>query len=267
MRVLLIEDDKAMARAVNLMLTSEGLDVHAADLGECGLKLAKRHDYDVVILDLQLPDIPGLEVLQSLRSAGVPAPVLVLSGNIQTDAKIKALNAGADDYMTKPFHKSELVARIYALARRIRIQPPRLITTGKLTVDLNAKTVEACGRKVNLTIKEYEMLELLCDRKGVTVTKEAFITRLYADTDPPEQKIVDVFICKLRKKLTAATNGEHCIMTIWARGYMLCDPPTIAIGQAERPQRKTVAQADRGRGMDDADFGTASLVQSQNAAA
>jgi two-component system cell cycle response regulator CtrA len=224
MRALLIEDDNAVVRSVDLMLTNEGFEVHAADLGEEGLKLAKLHDYDVIVLDLQLPDIPGHEVLRALRAADVHTPVLVLSGNAQIGAKIKALSGGADEYMTKPFHKSELVARIRAVVRRARIHAPSLVTTGKLTVDLDAKTVEACGMKLRLTIKEYEMLEFLSIRKGVTVTKEAFISRLYAGTTPPEQKIIDVFICKLRKKLAAAMNGEHYIKTIWARGYELRDP-------------------------------------------
>jgi two-component system, cell cycle response regulator CtrA len=236
MRVLLIEDDIAMARSVDLMLTSEGFDVYAADLGEDGLELGKLHAYDVIVLDLQLPDIPGLDVLRALRAANIHTPVLVLSGDAQVGAKIKALSAGADDYMTKPFHRSELVARIHAVVRRARVQPPSLVATGKLTVDLDAKTVEACGAKLRLTIKEYEMLEFLSLRKGITVTKEAFIGRLYAGKNPPETKIIDVFICKLRKKLAAAMNGEHYIKTIWAQGYELRDPPEGA-GEEERHLR------------------------------
>ncbi|HEX3430391.1 MAG TPA: response regulator transcription factor [Rhizomicrobium sp.] len=224
MRVLLIEDDSAMARSIELMLRSEGFNVYTTDLGEEGVDLGKLYDYDIIVLDLQLPDMSGFEVLKSLRLAKVQTPVLILSGNAIVEAKVKALGFGADDYMTKPFHKDELVARIQAVVRRSKGHSQSVITTGKLTVNLDAKTVEVDGSRVHLTGKEYQMLELLSLRKGTTLTKEMFLNHLYGGMDEPELKIIDVFICKLRKKLAAATHGDNYIETVWGRGYVLRDP-------------------------------------------
>ena len=216
MRVLLIEDDSAMARSIELMLRSEGFNVYTTDLGEEGIDLGKLYDYDIIVLDLQLPDMSGFEVLKTLRLAKVQTPVLILSGNAIVEAKVKALGFGADDYMTKPFHKDELVARIQAVVRRSKGHSQSVITTGKLTVNLDAKTVEVDGARVHLTGKEYQMLELLSLRKGTTLTKEMFLNHLYGGMDEPELKIIDVFICKLRKKLAAAAEGKHHIETVRA---------------------------------------------------
>ena len=224
MRVLLIEDDSAMARSIELMLRSEGFNVYTTDLGEEGIDLGKLYDYDIIALDLQLPDMSGFEVLKSLRLAKVQTPILILSGNAIVEAKVKALGFGADDYLTKPFHKDELVARIQAVVRRSKGHSQSVITTGKLTVNLDAKTVEVDGSRVHLTGKEYQMLELLSLRKGTTLTKEMFLNHLYGGMDEPELKIIDVFICKLRKKLAVACNGENYIETVWGRGYVLRDP-------------------------------------------
>ena len=224
MRVLLIEDDSAMARSIELMLRSEGFNVYTTDLGEEGIDLGKLYDYDIIVLDLQLPDMSGFEVLKALRVAKVQTPVLILSGNAIVEAKVKALGFGADDYMTKPFHKDELVARIQAVVRRSKGHSQSVIITGKLTVNLDAKTVEVDSQRVHLTGKEYQMLELLSLRKGTTLTKEMFLNHLYGGMDEPELKIIDVFICKLRKKLAAAIDGDNYIETVWGRGYVLRDP-------------------------------------------
>ncbi|MBN9544443.1 MAG: response regulator transcription factor [Alphaproteobacteria bacterium] len=232
MRVLLIEDDSAMARSIELMLRSEGLNVYTTDLGEEGIDLGKLYDYDIIVLDLQLPDMSGFEVLKALRVAKVQTPVLILSGNAIVEAKVKALGFGADDYMTKPFHKDELVARIQAVVRRSKGHSQSVITTGKLTVNLDAKTVEVDGQRVHLTGKEYQMLELLSLRKGTTLTKEMFLNHLYGGMDEPELKIIDVFICKLRKKLAAAIDGDNYIETVWGRGYVLRDPHDTSGEQA-----------------------------------
>jgi two-component system cell cycle response regulator CtrA len=224
MRVLLIEDDAAVARSIELMLRSESINVYTTDLGEEGIDLGKLYDYDIIMLDLQLPDMSGFEVLKTLRLAKVQTPILILSGNAIVEAKVKALGFGADDYMTKPFHKDELVARIQAVVRRSKGHSQSVITTGKLTVNLDAKTVEVDGSRVHLTGKEYQMVELLALRKGATLTKEMFLNHLYGGMDEPEMKIIDVFICKLRKKLSVACAGEQYIETVWGRGYVMRDP-------------------------------------------
>jgi two-component system cell cycle response regulator CtrA len=224
MRVLLIEDDSATAQGIELMLKSEGFNIYSTDLGEEGIDLGKLYDYDIIVLDLTLPDMNGFDVLKQLRVARVNTPILILSGTADIDTKVRGLGYGADDYMTKPFNKDELIARINAIVRRSKGHAHSVIRTGDVVVNLDAKTVEVSGQRVHLTGKEYQMLELLSLRKGTTLTKEMFLNHLYGGMDEPELKIIDVFICKLRKKLAAATGGEHYIETVWGRGYVLRDP-------------------------------------------
>ncbi len=161
MRVLLIEDDSATAQSIELMLKSEGFNVYTTDLGEEGVDLGKIYDYDIILLDLNLPDMSGLDVLRQLRVGKVNTPVMILSGSAEIDTKVKTLGGGADDYMTKPFHKDELVARIHAVVRRSKGHAQSVIKTGEILVNLDAKTVEVNGMRVHLTGKEYQMLELL----------------------------------------------------------------------------------------------------------
>src|SRR5918997_483787 len=174
MRVLLIEDDSATAQSIELMLKSEGFNVYTTDLGEEGVDLGKIYDYDLILLDLNLPDMSGI-----------------------------------------------------AVVRRSKGHAQSVIKTGDVTVNLDAKTVEVNGQRVHLTGKEYQMLELLSLRKGTTLTKEMFLNHLYGGMDEPELKIIDVFICKLRKKLSLACGGDNYIETVWGRGYVLRDPEEI----------------------------------------
>ncbi|HBD91433.1 MAG TPA: DNA-binding response regulator [Gemmobacter sp.] len=224
MRILLVEDDPTTSRSIELMLTHANLNVFCTDLGEDGIDLAKLYDYDLILLDLNLPDMSGHEVLRQLRLARVETPILILSGADDTDSKLKGFGFGADDYMTKPFHREELVARIHAIIRRSKGHSQSVIRTGRICVNLDAKSVEVDGKTVHLTGKEYQMLELLSLRKGTTLTKEMFLNHLYGGMDEPELKIIDVFICKLRKKLAEATGGQNYIETVWGRGYVLRDP-------------------------------------------
>lgn len=223
MRVLLIEDDQAVAKGVELTLKGEGFNVYVTDLGEEGVDLGKVYDYDLILLDLNLPDMSGMDVLRTLRMAKIDTPVMILSGSAEVDTKVRSLGGGADDYMTKPFHREELVARIHAVIRRSKGHARSVIRTGDIVVDLETKTVEVNGQPVHLTGKEYQMLELLSLRKGSTLTKEMFLNHLYGGMDEPELKIIDVFICKLRKKLKSVAK-DHCIETVWGRGYVLRDP-------------------------------------------
>src|SRR5229473_2722181 len=171
MRVLLIEDDSAVAQSIELMLKSESFNVYTTDLGEEGVDLGKLYDYDIILLDLNLPDMSGYDVLKQLRVSK--------------------------------------------------------IQTGDLVVNLDTKTVEVGGQRVHLTGKEYQMLELLSLRKGTTLTKEMFLNHLYGGMDEPELKIIDVFICKLRKKLANASEGRNFIETVWGRGYVLREPHEV----------------------------------------
>ena len=227
MRVLLVEDDSSMAKSIELMLKSGKFIVDATDLGEDGLEIGKLYDYDIILLDLMLPDIDGYEVLRRLRAARVDTPILILSGLGELDNKLKGLGFGADDYLTKPFDKRELIARIQAIVRRSKGHSGSVIRTGKLAVNLDARAVEVEGRKLHLTGKEYGIIELLSLRKGTTLTKEMFLNHLYGGVDEPEPKIIDVFVCKLRKKLAAATGADGYIETVWGRGYALRDPVAL----------------------------------------
>src|SRR6185437_12334533 len=161
MRVLLVEDDSATAASIEMMLRAEGFICDTTDLGEDGLEIGKLYDYDIIILDLMLPDIDGYDVLRRLRAARVRTPILILSGLAELDHKIKGLGFGADDFLTKPFDRRELIARIQAIVRRAKGHSESLIRTGKLTVNLDSRTVEVEGHPVNLTGKEYGILELL----------------------------------------------------------------------------------------------------------
>ena len=227
MRILWVEDDPTTSRSIEMMLGHANLNVYCADLGEDGIDLAKLYDYDLILLDLNLPDMSGHEVLRQLRLARIETPILILSGADDTDSKLKGFGFGADDYLTKPFHREELVARIHAIIRRSKGHAQSVIRVGKVLVNLDAKTVDVEGRTVHLTGKEYQMLELLSLRKGSTLTKEMFLNHLYGGMDEPELKIIDVFICKLRKKLAEATGGDSYIETVWGRGYVLREPIAV----------------------------------------
>jgi len=232
MRVLLIEDDSATAQSIELMLKSESFNVYTTDLGEEGVDLGKLYDYDIILLDLNLPDMSGYEVLRTLRISKIKTPILILSGLAGIEDKVRGLGFGADDYMTKPFHKDELVARIQAIIRRSQGHAQSLITIGDLVVNLDAKSVEIAGQRVHLTGKEYQILEMLSLRKGSTLTKDMFLNHLYGGMDEPELKIIDVFICKLRKKIASASGGQNYIETVWGRGYVLHEPDNIEMRQS-----------------------------------
>ena len=224
MRVLLVENDEQTATSIKMMLLNENVICDTTDLGEDGLEIGKIYQYDIILLDLMLPDIEGYEVLRRMRAARVRTPVLILSGLADLDHKIKRLGFGADDFLTKPFDRRELIARIQAIVRRSKGHSESTIRTGKLVVNLDTRVVSVDDQPVHLTAKEYGILELLSLRKGTTLTKEMFLDHLYGGIDEPELKIIDVFVCKLRKKLAQATGGSHYIKTVWGRGYVVRDP-------------------------------------------
>lgn len=239
MRVLLVEDDPSTAKAIELSLASEGIICDTTELGEEGLEIGRIYDYDIIILDLMLPDIDGYEVLRRFRAAKITTPILILSGLSGPDQKIKGLGYGADDYLTKPFNKGELIARIQAIVRRSKGHSESVIRTGKLVVNLDTRSVEVDGKPTHLTSKEYAILELLSLRKGSTLTKEMFLNHLYGGIDEPELKIIDVFVCKLRKKLAEASDGENYIETVWGRGYVLKEPEPV--GGGDKAGKKQMA--------------------------
>jgi two-component system cell cycle response regulator CtrA len=227
MRALVVEDEPTSAKLITSALAAENIVHEVTDHGEEAIELAKLYDFDIIVLDLRLPDIDGYEVVRRLRAARVHTPVLILSGLDEPEEKVRGLTTGADDYLTKPFDRHELTARIHAIVRRSKGHPESAITAGVLKVNLDARSVEVSGRRLHVTGKEYAILDLLALRKGTTLTKEMFLDHLYGGIDEPELKIIDVFICKLRKKISAATGGPSYIETVWGRGYVLKEPEPV----------------------------------------
>jgi two-component system, cell cycle response regulator CtrA len=243
MRVLLVEDDLTAARGISLMLKSSGAVVDHTDTGEEALELARHYEYDIVLLDIMLPDIEGYEVVRRLRLARNDTPVLILSGLARPQAKVKGLGMGADDYITKPFDRAELLARMQAIVRRCKGFSQPALCVGPLQLNLDSREVTVDGKPVHLTGKEYAILELLVLRKGMVLTKEAFLNHLYGGMDEPEMKIIDVFICKLRKKLMQA-GADNMIGTVWGRGYMVREPSSEPLSLPEDTMEDELAVPD-----------------------
>ncbi len=219
MRVLLVEDG-VMAQKTSPFLRSSGFTVDHVETGHEALEMARRYDYDLVLLELVLPDMEGCEVVRCMRAVRLATPVLVLSALSRPQAKVKAFSAGADDFITRPFDRTELVARMQAILRRSRGYSEPTLRVGPLQLNLESRKVSVDGQPIRLTNREYAVLELLVLRKGNVVSKEAFLSHLYGGMDEPEMKIIDVFVCKVRKKLQAAGVG-HLLATIWGRGFIL----------------------------------------------
>jgi two-component system cell cycle response regulator CtrA len=224
MRVLLIEDEAATAQSIELLLKTENFTVSGTADGQHGAQLGKLHDYDIILLDLNLPNMSGLDVIRTLRLSKVRTPILVLSGLVGIEEKVSALRDGADDYMSKPFHKEELMARIRAIVRRSNGQSQSSIIVGDLCINLAAGMVDLGGSRLHLTAKEYRILELLSLRKGAIVAKQILMNNLYGGSDEPGIKTLEVLICKLRKKLAQGPDGKNYIDTVRGAGYVLREP-------------------------------------------
>jgi two-component system cell cycle response regulator CtrA len=233
MHILVVEPDQETSKSLSFLLGHAGFKVLSTDDPEDAVDLASLYYYDLIILETVLPDTTGFYVLRQIRTAKITTPVMMLSGDDSTASKIKAFGIGADDYVSKPFHVDELIARIRAIVRRSKGVSQPTISIGKLTIDLSEKSCLVDGKRVQLTTKEFDMLELMAMRQGTTVTKEMFLNHLYGGADnEPEIKIVDVFICKLRRKLSEATGGQEYIRTNWGRGYVFGENETL--DRAER---------------------------------
>lgn len=219
-RLLLVEDDQTLGELVSRLLEQAGFTVYMTALGADAVDLARAYRFDVALLDLTLPDMPGQQVLQQLNLVRPQMPVIILSGETSVETKVENILDGADDYITKPFHRDELLARIQAVLRRSQSSSPAEIDLGGLVIDLVSHRALVNGRVVPLTGKEYACLEFLAGRRGMTATKEMFLAHLYGGRDEPEMKIIDVFICKLRRKLAEA-GAPPLIETVWGRGYTI----------------------------------------------
>jgi two-component system, cell cycle response regulator CtrA len=219
MRLLLVEDDKLMAQMIAALLVKKEFKVTTVHTKNEAIENLQAFQFDAVVLDLRLRGESGLDVLTAARSKEIMTPFIVLSGDLDTDSKVAALRAGADDYVTKPFKVEELAARILAVIRRTNGHISTCIELGPLSLDLEEKLAQVNGEPLNLTRKEYELLEALILRSGRTLSKDTILSLLYGGMDEPNPKIIDVFVCKLRKKLSDALNGVSPIRTVYGIGY------------------------------------------------
>ena len=221
MRILLIDDDMMFSNNLSSMLQAEGFQTDVAASGDDGLAHNEIYNYQAIILDLELPDINGQKLLCEIRNRDDNTPVIILSGHGAIEKQLQCIGDGADDFMTKPFHFQELIVRLHALVRRSNGFAKNILNFGDVSVDLAAHDVFVKGDRVHLTAKEYQMFELLCLRQGKVVSKEHFLDHLYGGLDEPEVKIIDVFICKLRKKIEGDDVSSSLIKTVWGRGYRI----------------------------------------------
>ena len=248
MQILLVEDDPAVARLTLRILASGGHVADHTESGENALDAISKTAYDLVILDLILPDVDGLEVVRRMRAADYSTPVLILSGITEMPSRIAGFQLGADDFLTKPFEPGELVARVEAILRRSNCSSEPPLCVGPVTLDRRNKAVTVDGKEIHLTRKEYAILELLASRRGMSLTKENLLAHLYGGSDQPEPKVIDVFVCRVRKKLGEA-GVKGFIVTNWAQGYMVpLEPASLVrgtIAEQDVPHGTSAAQAIR----------------------
>jgi DNA-binding response OmpR family regulator len=216
MRILVAEDETDLARTLRKSLTEDGYAVDCTPNGETALEKATAIPYDTILLDVMLPGRSGLAVLSALRSRGIRTPVLILTARDGVDDKVRGLDVGADDYMTKPFALTELLARVRALIRRASPEPVSELVAGPLVVDTCARVVRQHGTAIDLTAREYAILELLARRKGRVVTRSAIYNHVYDEREDTLSNVVDVFIAALRRKL-----GADVIRTRRGHGYII----------------------------------------------
>lgn len=220
MRILLVEDSPRLQRSIGAGLRRSGYAVDVAGDGEEGLWRALSDDYDVIVLDLMLPKLDGLSVLDRLRRQGKDTHVLALTARDTVEDRVRGLRLGADDYLVKPFAFDELLARIQALVRRRHGQKNPRIEIGQLALDTSARTVSVAGRHISLTPREYALLEYLALRRGELVSRTQIEQHIYDDNAEPMSNVVDSTICALRRKLDAA-GGTSLIQTRRGLGYVV----------------------------------------------
>jgi two-component system OmpR family response regulator len=215
-RILVVEDEADLARTLVKALAEEGYAVDMAATGDEALSKASGVAYDTVVLDVLLPGMSGLSVLSTLRASGARTPVLILTARDAIDDKVRGLNAGADDYMTKPFALSELLARVRALIRRASTDPVPELSAGPVVMDTSARTVRRDGAVIDLTAREYAILELLARRKGSVVTRSIIYDHIYDEHEDTLSNVIDVYVASLRRKI-----GRDVIQTRRGHGYMI----------------------------------------------
>lgn len=216
MRILLIEDERDLASAVTRALADEGVSCTAAHDGDEGLFQAREGRYDAIVLDLMLPGQSGWDVLASLRAEGLSVPVLILTALDDLGDRVRGLNLGADDYLTKPFAVAELIARLGAIVRRAAGHAGSVLMVGDVHLDLTARRVYRAGEELPVTGREYAILEMLARHRGEVVSRTAIWEHLYRDDDDIASNTIDVHVAALRRKL-----GAELIQTRRGLGYLI----------------------------------------------
>ena len=220
MRVLVVDDSERLRKALATGLEGQGMVVETAADGQEAIERLHVTPFDVVVLDILMPRVDGLQVLRHVRQAKLPTRILVLSARDQVDDRVEALNLGADDYLVKPFAFSEVKARILALARRYVEEASPVIAAGDVEVDTTTRTAQANGQPLHLTPKEYALLELLVRRRGHVMSRGAIFEQLYASDSDASDSVIEVLMSTLRSKLAAA-GVEHLIETRRGFGYVV----------------------------------------------
>jgi two-component system OmpR family response regulator len=223
MRLLLVEDDVKLVRVLERGLTGEGYAVDVAYTGDDALRLALASDYDAVVLDVMLPGPDGFSVCRQMRSADRRSPVLMLTARTDVSDRIRGLDAGADDYLVKPFDFGELVARLRALRRRATAEPPAPVGVAGLELDPETRVVTREGREVELTAREYDVLEVLALSAGQVVARAELLERVWKDDPGVSLNIVDVYVGYLRRKLDGPA-APSLIRTVRGVGFLLESP-------------------------------------------
>jgi two-component system cell cycle response regulator CtrA len=223
MRILVIDGNSLSARALHAALSADGFQVFLCASSDEGIDLLKTYEYDAVVCRAAWGEDAGRDTAR-LRASNMATPVLVLSDDGLASSRVTALLQGADDCLSKPYQRAELFARLRALVRRSRSLPRSTINVGNLEIDFDERVVRIAGQPIHLTTTEYRMLELLALRKGRIVSKQALFESLYDGSDDPEEKVINVFVSKLRKKIAEQNSGESYIGTVWGSGYRLGDP-------------------------------------------
>ncbi len=220
MRLLFVEDSERLQRYVGAALKKAGYAVDACTDGEEGLWLAQTHDYDAIILDLMLPKLDGLTLLERLRESGKQTHVLLLTARDSVEDRVRGLLSGADDYLVKPFDLSELLARVYALCRRGYGAKQARLVFGDLVIDAAAKSIRLAGEPVELPPREYALLEYLALRRGQVVSRSEIEAHIYDDVAGAMSNVVDSAVCSLRKRITPP-GAKPLIQTRRGLGYVL----------------------------------------------
>jgi len=233
MRALLIESDPSAA-SVARAFREKGMKADCALLGEEGVCIGARGGHDIIVLDLAFPDIDGYEVLRRLRAARVGTPVIVVSGVIDVEAKIRAFRLGADDFLCKPFDREELFARIAAVIRRSERFSETIVQVGKLSFNLDGGAVAVGGELLVLKSLEQDILEVLVRRRWRTVSTRSLMDRLYSGKEEPSSRVINSYVCRLRSKLRRTSGGEEYIETVWGLGYRLRTEPVRLVRGSRR---------------------------------